>query len=865
MGQVFLARDTKLGRKVAIKLLLRDEPTLVTRFIAEARTTARCTHENIVTIHEVGEHGGLPFMVLEYLEGTTLAALIEAKISARTFAELMVPVARALERAHEFGIVHRDLKPSNIIVTDRGAVKVLDFGVAKWFEPEQSPLPQLAPHAHQASATEDSLVGTVPYMSPEQWGAAEVTYASDIWAVGIMFWRALAGVHPALGDKPMTADVLHARLTDLDTPLPSIATRAPKLPSELVTIVDRCLAMHAADRFAAGELLARLQTFVQPTSSLDHESPFRGLAAFDESDAKFFFGRTTEIRSALARLDQAPMLAVIGPSGVGKSSFIHAGLVPAIRATSAEWRVRVVRPGRSPIASLANAFATSDPGRVTHLLAGLAEAPGLLGEELRDEAVRSGGRTLLVVDQLEELFTLSSDATQREAFLRALLGAADDPSVPVRIIMSLRADFLDRLADHRDFLEEISRVLFFLAAPDREALRETVVRPAELAGYELDEGIVDDMMTVATTRGALPLLQFAATALWDRRDRKRKRMTLDAYEAMGRVGGAFARHADQIAAEISPGEQPVLRAIMTRLITPEGTRAIVDRSELDELGDVDRVLDLLVRSRLIVVHSDPTGRSTVEIVHEVLITEWPTIVRWLEDNQATRAFANELRGAVRQWVARGQPHDLVWRGATAQEALALVRRHPLDLGRNERAFLAAMAAQLRRAKRIRFIALASAFIVIGLVFAGGTIAYVRIASAERAAQANATALSEEAQRARRAETEAERRLEAFEAAKRESVAADAARRSAQDAAEAARADADKANAAVAMSRDELQRAYERAIAAARTADVARTAAEKARTETATTNVRLETLLSTERKRSQQLQQELDSIVSGRLQ
>src|SRR3954470_17192139 len=123
MGQVFLARDTKLGRKVAIKFLLKNDPTFVQRFVVEARATARCTHENIVTIFEVGEHEGLPFMVLEYLEGKTLSQSLETRPSPKQFAELMLSVFRALERAPEHGIIHRDLKPSNIFVTDRGQVK----------------------------------------------------------------------------------------------------------------------------------------------------------------------------------------------------------------------------------------------------------------------------------------------------------------------------------------------------------------------------------------------------------------------------------------------------------------------------------------------------------------------------------------------------------------------------------------------------------------------------------------------------------------------------------------------------------------------------------------------------------------------
>ena len=254
----------------------------------------------------------------------------------------------------------------------------------------------------------------------------------------------------------------------------------------------------------------------------------------------------------------------------------------------------------------------------------------------------------------------------------------------MRVVLSMRADFLDRLAGHKQFLAELSRGLFFLSAPDHDNLRETLVRPAELAGYTFeDPSIVDDMMQAATSRGALPLLQFAATRLWDARDRERKLLTVAAYEQMGGVGGAFARHADEVAAAVPPQSQALLRAIMTRLVTPEGTRAVVDHDELLGLSrrhaEVESILDQLVRARLVSLHTDPKQGATVEIVHEVLITEWPTLARWLEDSQALRGFMHELRQAVKQWVARGKPSDLVWRGATKKGLRAVTcSRCPRD-------------------------------------------------------------------------------------------------------------------------------------------------------------------------------------------
>ena len=885
MGQVFLARDTKLGRKVAIKFLLHDDPNFVGRFLVEARATARCTHENIVTIFEVGEHLGLPFMVLEYLEGKTLSQLLEVRPTARQFAELMVPVARALERATEHGIVHRDLKPSNIFVTDRGQVKVLDFGVAKCFDQPVDAFEQMSAASEFTPIEADSentyvtfsgggtLVGTLPYMSPEQWGLDTVDHQSDLWAVGIMFWRALTGVHPA---GTMSADKLKDRLTNLETIMPSIGMRDPSLPRELVAIVDRLLAKRKADRYqTATELLQDLQAFLAPKAEriADDVCPYRGLAAFGENDAKFFFGRSAEIRTALGQLDAWPLLAVIGPSGVGKSSFVHAGLVPAIR-TNGGWQIRIVRPGRAPLQSLASLL---DDAEVDEIVRQLPESPGVFGEALRREAARKRHKIMLVVDQLEELFTLSNDETVRGQFLSALLAAADDPSAPVRVVLSMRADFLDRLAGHKRFLAELSRGLFFLSAPDQDNLRETLVRPAELAGYGFeDASIVDDMMRTATSRGALPLLQFAATRLWDARDKTKKQLTRSAYDGMGGVGGAFARHADEVAAGVPQHNQALLRAIMTRLVTVEGTRAVVDHRELLGLAvdesEVERILDQLVRARLIHLHTGEHGAgATVEIVHEVLITEWPTLQRWLDDSQALRGFMQELRVATRQWVARNKPADLVWRGETAREALHTADRHVLELSTSEREFLAAARKEVARGRRRKVLAFVAAFTVLGLIIAGGSVAMIKIAKAESVAEEQAVAADKEATRARAAEAQAASELAKVKEEERKRTEAEAARQKAlaeamqaNQAVQLSREQLEDANVELKKALDESQKDRLRALDAARAQAVAADLAKKATEEAKAANGRTQTLLAAEKERVKQLELEKSKIATGGL-
>jgi serine/threonine protein kinase len=862
MGQVFLARDTKLGRKVAIKFMLHDDPSFVQRFLIEARATARCTHENIVTIYEVGEHEGLPYMVLELLEGQPLSQMLAAMAGppGRTVLELLVPVLRALERAHDAGIVHRDLKPSNIFVTERGHVKVVDFGVARLMNHEERVIKRasmmmaaVSPDARPLTQ-EHAFVGTVPYMSPEQWGAGRVDHRSDLFAVGVILWRVLVGGHPA---RSTEATELNTELLEIDTPFPSIATRDPTLPRELVNIVDRCLAKRASARYPnAGELLADLQRFLAPVDPADADAhPYCGLAAFGEADAKYFFGRTNEIRTALAHLASWPLLAVIGPSGVGKSSFVHAGIVPALRATHA-WRVHMLRPGRSPLQRLAAVLsqALDGPPQADELIAQLREAPGMFGSVLRAAAARRDEHVLIVVDQLEELFTLCDDLTTHELFLAALLGAADDPSTSLRVVLSMRADFLDRLASHEHFLRDLSRGLFFLTAPDPHGMRETVLRPAELAGYSFeDAAIVDDMMRFASSGGALPLLSFASARLWDARDQQRRLLTVGAYAEMGGVAGAFARHADQVAAALPPQDQILLRAILTRLVTAEGTRAVVDLEELMSLApdrrEVEQVVDRLVRGRL--VHLRMEGAvSTVELVHEMLITQWPSLRRLLEDNRALRGFTQEVQQAARQWASRGKPADLLWRGGTARHALDITKRHVLDLSSLEREFLAAVARLARSTRRRRLTALVAIASVLVLASAGSAIAVIRITKAERAAQDKAADAERAAAAERAARASLQDKLDIIE---RERNARAEAERTATDAlrtATQAQGAADLSREQLETTNRELERKVQEAEIATRRALAAEAVTKK--------------LLDKERAEREQAEQRLKEIEGGSL-
>jgi eukaryotic-like serine/threonine-protein kinase len=809
MGTVYLARDLRLGRRVAIKFLQANQPELTQRFLVEARTTARCQHDNIVVIYEVGEHNASPYIVLEYLNGKPLTGLTEGsqRLPYARAVEITQSILRALQCAHEQGIVHRDLKPDNIFITDSGTIKVLDFGIAKVLQQQleskplssggirmPSPL-ELATGTNTSLTRVGTIMGTLKYMSPEQWGIGiEIDHLTDIWATGILLHRMICGRHPL---HPLDGNQLVVTAM-LELPMPSMQEAAPPdVPRELIQIVDRCLYKMKEQRWqSAAELLAALEPFLPGRSSRVHElqldeSPYAGLSSFQESDAGKFFGRNREIAAMMTRIRDQPLMAVVGSSGVGKSSFVRAGLVPALKRSGEAWESLVVRPGRQPLEALASVIqpmvATAvnladDLEEQKKLVALLRREPGHLGHVLRGRARRDSRRVLLFVDQFEELYTQVPDIEERAAFTACLAAVADDATSPLRVVLSIRSDFLDRVAEDQGFLGELTQGLFFLGQPNRDALRDAIVQPAEMAGHVFElPATIDDMLDhLDTTPGALPLLQFAAQRLWESRDRGRRLLTHASYAAMGGVAGALASHADRVIADLSLVKQSLIRAILLRLVTPERTRAIVPLAELLELsrevGEVQRLVDQLVDARLLVVQTAAGERgaatTTVEIVHESLIQSWPALRRWLDENQDDAALVDQLRVAARQWQSKQRDPDLLWRGDLANEAKKFRNRYKGTLSDAERAFVdSVIAAELAAVRRKRRTVVAG-FAALGAIVIAAMVALVIIQrSSSEARRARTTA--------EQAQSEAEQRLAEVQKKERERQAAEAGKQQAQ--------------------------------------------------------------------------------------
>jgi len=251
-----------------------------------------------------------------------------------------------------------------------------------------------------------------------------------------------------------------------------------------------------------------------------------------------------------------------------------------------------------------------------------------------------------------------------------------------------------------------------------------------MLGYGFEPGIVDAMLdALDVTPGALPLLQFTAAKLWELRDRQRRIITHASYLATGGVAGALATHADEIYAGFAASDQKLVRAVFQRLVTPERTRAIVDASELRDISvDVDRVIARLVEARLLVVQVRGDGERAVELVHESLITRWPLLLRWLDENHEDAAYLAQLRAAAKQWDHKGRPQGLLWRGEAMEEARVWRARYRGELPSREGAYLDAVFRLAARGRRRAFVALVATIAILLVIV--GIVAFFNIEARE---------------------------------------------------------------------------------------------------------------------------------------
>ncbi|MFC4786015.1 nSTAND1 domain-containing NTPase [Nocardioides sp. MAHUQ-72] len=390
---------------------------------------------------------------------------------------------------------------------------------------------------------------------------------------------------------------------------------------------------------------------VAPAPAVTDHSPYLGLSAYDVADAEAFFGRDRDLAACLQRLHETGVLAVVGPSGSGKSSLVRAGVAAALRAGGHP--VEVVTPGARPL----DCWPSVQPG----------PRP-----------------TVVVVDQCEEVFTLCREPAARTAFLDLLVTHAAARDGP-RLVVALRADRMGDLAGQPAFGRLVEQGLHLLGAMDEDGLRAAIEGPARQAGLVLEPGLVDLLLReVEGEPAALPLLSHTLRETWVRREGRS--LTVAGYRASGGIRQAVARTAEDVYERLDERQRGMLRELMQRLVAPgpEGQPVLsrVPRRLLGGDPTQQAIVETLVGARILTSDED-----SVALTHEAIVRAWPRLGRWLDEDLEGRRILHHLAAAAQEWDRLGRPVSELYRGARLQGALDWQRSARPELARSEREFL----------------------------------------------------------------------------------------------------------------------------------------------------------------------------------
>jgi WD40 repeat protein/DNA-binding SARP family transcriptional activator/class 3 adenylate cyclase len=643
-GVVFRAIQPHVGRDVAVKVFdekIASDPAFVRRFEPDAQAVAALEHPHIAPVHDYWREPGRAFVVTRYLRGGSLRALEErgAPMEGDRALRMIEQVASALAFAHRQGVAHGDLGPGNVLFDVEGNAYVADFRIG-------------------VGSSADRVIDV------RQLAALVRRWAPKRSHVAELARRAETG--PERPEAEAFADAARAMLEPGAVPRPR---------------------------------------------RVEERNPYKGLRPFTEADARDFFGRGEMIHRLIARLDEtgpgSKFLAVVGPSGAGKSSVVRAGLVPAIRrgalGDADSTFVAEMFPGQHPLEELEAALvriAVRPGNRLKGVLEGgsrgLLEAVALAAPEDAD--------LVLVVDQFEEVFTLTTDERECELFMESLRVATADPDSRLRVIVTLRADFYDRPLVYARFGELLAARTEAVPPLTPDELEQAIRGPAEQVGVRPERGLVAEMIAdVAHQPGALPLLQYALTELFEQREDGR--LTLDAYERMGRVGGALSAAADRLYESTDADGRRAIKQVFLRLVTlgegRQDTRRRVSRSELDALDvgqdATEGVLEPFGRHRLLTFDREPTTREpAVEIAHEALLGAWSRLRIWIDDAREDLRQEKGLARAGAEWRGSDMDPSFLLRGTRLEQLEAWAASTDLAIGRPERSYLQASVERRER-------------------------------------------------------------------------------------------------------------------------------------------------------------------------
>jgi WD40 repeat protein/DNA-binding SARP family transcriptional activator len=664
---VYHGYQASVGREVAVTVIdpaLSNAPAFVRRFDADAQRIAELEHPHIVALIDHWRDPDGAYLVTPWMGGGRLRDALESEpLSVVTAMRMVSQLGGALNFAHRADVVHGDLAPAAVQLDEDGNAYLGDFAVTRFLR--------------GAAVDADDAAG-------DEATAAPGSPTADVLGLAALTVELLTGARPAVGAVVADERVPPPLRAVLTAALSANPANRPGRVDDLVRALRRATGVDAVGVVAGA-----------PRPFVDVRNPYKGLRAFGRADAQDFHGREELVAQLIEATGTHRLVAVVGPSGSGKSSVVRAGLLPSL--TDRRNAVTEMFPGAYPFEELETALLRVAVDRPRGMIADLtADDWGLL-RVVKQIVPDEDHDVLLVIDQFEELFSLVRDADTQQAFMRALSVAVTDPRSQLRVVVTLRADFFDRPLQDARFGELLKRGLIPVTVPTREELARAVSQPASSVGLDLEPGLTGEIVRdVEGQPGVLPLLQYALTELF--RTRTSNRLTRQDYERIGGVTGALGTRAEELYADLSRSAQEAARQVFLRLVTVgEGADDVRRRVRVSELStlpldrpDLDTVLERYGSHRLLSFDRDPVTRGpTVEVAHEALLREWRRLRGWVDARRTDLILHRRFAAAVDEWESAGREDSFLARGGRLAQFEDGVADGELTLTGPERDFLEA--------------------------------------------------------------------------------------------------------------------------------------------------------------------------------